>query len=261
MYEKHTINSIIDPHLTSSEIRNRKKLVDWMCDMGEKLKFSSETIHKAVSYVDRIICRNTLLESEYKNVALICILLAGKLNEHDPKIEKIRFIFCSMVKMSRLNVMNYEAQIARSLNWEFHCVTVMDFLKFFIPQGIAYTSDNINCAPLNEQAIKGLRQYCEFFADMCLQEYEFIAIDSLIMAAGIIAAARRIMSFSKIWPEELETLVHIKAAEAEVFSEKVLIKYSSLFPKSDANKFVKSVANSSFKKDCAANPHSIIRYI
>ena len=54
-----------------------------MCDIGDKLRVSSETIHKAIVYFDDIICENNLKEQELKSIALICILLPGKLTEGD----------------------------------------------------------------------------------------------------------------------------------------------------------------------------------
>jgi len=231
MKEKRLINAIYNPQLTNEEIINRKKLIDWMCDMGDTLKVSAETIHKAVAYFDHIICENNLKEKELRSIALVCILLAGKLTERDPKITHIASLFRKNMENSKINIRQYEAQIMDHLNWDLQRITAMEFINFFISQGIAFTSDSVNSSLPNEQTAKSLRQYAEFFTDMCLQEYEFISADSLLLASGIIAAARKMLKFKDVWRKELEILTTVKTKEAEDYAHIILSRYDKLFPR------------------------------
>jgi hypothetical protein len=231
MKEKRTINSVCSPQLTTEEITNRKKLIDWMCDMGDTLKVSAETIHKAVAYFDHIICENNLKEKELRSIVLVCILLAGKLTERDSEITHIASLFRKNIGNPRINIRQYEAQIMNHLNWDLQRITAMEFINFFISQGIAFTSDITNSSLPNEQTAKSLRQYAEFFTDMCLQEYEFISVDSLVLASGIIAAARKMLKFKDVWRKELELLTTIETKDAEDCANTILSRYDKLFPK------------------------------
>jgi len=232
MKEKHSINAIVDPQLRADEIANRKKLIDWICDIGDRLKVAAETIHRAATYIDRIISQNNLKEEELKSIGLICILLAGKLTESDNEVSQIASLFRKNIGNPRINIRMYEIQIMNHLNWDLQRITAIDFINFFLSQGIVFTSDYIHHSNVNEQSASFLRQYVEFFSDLCLQEYEFISIDSLILAGGIIAAGRKVLKFEKVWREELEALTSVKHEQAEECAALILFKYEKLFPKS-----------------------------
>lgn len=253
MKEKHHANSIVNPQLTETEIASRKKLIDWMCDIGDTLKVSAETIHKAAAYFDHIICENNLKEKELKSIALICVLLAGKMTEKDPEVARIASLFRKNMGNSRINIRQYEAQIMNHLNWDLQRITAMEFINFFIAQGIAFTSDSVNSTTPSEQTAKSLRQYSEFFTDLCLQEYDFISADSLILAAGIIAAARKMLKFHDAWCEELELLTTVKAKEAEDCAEEILAKYETLFPKTQRR------TKGSHKTEQSENVHPLVK--
>jgi len=42
--------------LNDSQIDLRKKMVDYIIEMGDRFKLSNQTIHYAVEYVDQMIC-------------------------------------------------------------------------------------------------------------------------------------------------------------------------------------------------------------
>jgi len=249
---KRNMNAIMNPGLTSKEISSRKVLVDWMCDVGDRYTLPAESIHKAVFYYDKIIAENYLKDNEIKPIALICMLLAVKLTEDDRVVNNIASLFRKTIGSHKLNIMQYEIQVMRQLNWDLQHVTTIDFIKSFIVQGVVFSSD----IAVNEKSVRSLRQYAEFFADMCLQECEFISVDSLVLAAGIIAAARKILAFQKIWNKELEELVAVKREDAEKYAELILYKYGTLFPKNNHNKAV-----SSSLKSNTTTQHSLKRYI
>ena len=233
MKKKIKINEIIDPDLTDGEISNRKNLIDWMCDFGDKIKLEPETIHKAVFHIDRILVENHLKENELRNIALICIILAAKLTEDYCKVDRIIKEFKRNMGNLNLNIMKYEMQIMSNLHWDIHHVSTIEFIQFFLSQGITFTHDLVSYPYQNENTVKSLRKHAEFFADLCLQEYEFVTVDSLLLAAGIIAAARKCFKFRTIWNEELELITTVKENDALNYSAQILNKYNKLFPKDD----------------------------
>jgi len=245
MKEKRMHNYSCKIPLTAAEINARKKLVDWVCDIGDTLRLSPETIHKSVGFIDHIMCENRLEESELQDIALICMLLSAKLSERDPEVEGIIAFFRNKMHNPKLDIMKYEVQVMHHLNWDLQGVTPMEFIQFFVSQGITYNNDIINSSNPNEQNAKSLRQYSEFFADLCLQEYEFINADPLILAAGVIAASRKVLKFSKIWTNELEALTTIMQNEAESCASIILNYYEKLFPKNQKTNGIHHQTNNS----------------
>ena len=235
--------------LSEAEIASRKRLVDWMCDIGDSLKLNPETIHKAVNYIDHIMCENRVEERELQDIALICILLSGKLTERDPEVNSIVSLFRKRMSNPKLDLMKYEVQVLAHLDWDLKCITAMEFIQFFASQGILFSNDSIGSVQIAEQSAKSLRQYAEFFADLCLQEYELIQADPLIVSAGIIAAARKTLKFNKVWSEELEELTTVMKKEAENFGSSILKYYERLFPKTQMKKKLEQEPQRSTNKE------------
>lgn len=123
---------------------------------GDALHLSAETVHRAVGHFDHIVCENSLSHKELKGIALICTLLAAKLAERDPQVVRVASLF-----RKRVDVRRYEAQIMAHLNWDLQRVTAVEFVNFFLSQGIVFTSDSVNSSLPNERTAKSLRQYVE----------------------------------------------------------------------------------------------------
>ncbi len=51
-----------------------------------------------------------------------------------------------------------------------------------------------------------MKRYAEFFADLCLMEYDFRKYDSLTLAVSIIIAARKTVGLEPLWHEEFDVL-------------------------------------------------------
>lgn len=50
MIERQQISKIYNPAATY--VKKRRVIVDWMCEMGEDLKFSPESIHHSIAVFD-----------------------------------------------------------------------------------------------------------------------------------------------------------------------------------------------------------------
>jgi hypothetical protein len=81
-----------------------------MCEMGEDLKFSEETIHHSIALFDRFFsipqiteilaslsfCRNKTLEQNIQLVAVICMLISAKFLEKTyPGVHKLNSLINS----------------------------------------------------------------------------------------------------------------------------------------------------------------------
>lgn len=64
-------------------------------------------------------------------------------------------------------------------------------------------------------ALRYVKKYSDFFSELCLQEYGFCAYLPSLLAAAVIAAARRAVKIDPIWNAELTTLTGVN--EQQIF--------------------------------------------
>ena len=105
------------------------------------------------------------------------------------------------------------SQVLALLAWDLQCVTPLDFVQFFVAQGILYSSDFLCLSVPREKAAQTLNKYAEFLADLCLHEYFFQQVASLSLAAAIIAAARYLLHYPHVWTSELQSLTGVPYAD------------------------------------------------
>ena len=222
--------------LQRNEILTRRKLVDWLYDLGESANLSTEGIHKAVVYLDVIMAENTVAEAHLQPLGIVCLLLAGKLIEKDRQVERVKTLLQNKLGIQRTQIRKYEMQVLSLLRWDLQCVTPIDFALFFASQGILFANDQIltssGCKPPTFKIAASLWQFVEFFADLCLQEYGFASVQPLHMAAAIIAAARKSLKVVNIWSEELVLLTGLPYEAIVEWVELIFKCYNKLFARS-----------------------------
>ncbi len=59
------------------ELQSRKPLVDWVYEIGDKLKLSNQTIHIGIFYMDYCLCMGDYSKGKYQLVALTSLIIAG----------------------------------------------------------------------------------------------------------------------------------------------------------------------------------------
>lgn len=226
--------------LGEAEILIRRNLVDWLCSVGESVKVSPQCIHKAVVFLDVIMAENTIAESDLQPLGLVCLLLAGKLTEKDRQVGEIMSLLQKKINSHGNHLRKYEMQVLTLLHYDLQCVTPMDFLQFFASQGILFSNDKIFSSSgykfPNGKIASSLRQFMDFFADMCLQEYSFLSIDSYHLAAAIIAASRKALKVENLWTTELVLLTGLQYSEIVVAVEQIFKHYHTIFPTSNISR-------------------------
>jgi hypothetical protein len=69
--------------------------------------------------------------------------------------------------------------------------------------------------PLIEKVPRYIKKYTDFFADLCLQDYRFQQFAPSLLAAAIVAAARRALNIEPVWRTELIVLTDTKEPDAQ----------------------------------------------
>jgi hypothetical protein len=234
MTQNQHFNRNIASKLAPREIQTRKNIIDWLCSVGEQLQISSNCIHKSIVYIDVIMAENNIAEHDLQPLALVCLLIAGKLIEKDCMVMKIVGLLQKRMNVTGIQIRKYEMQVLSLLHYDPQCVTPVDFLQFFASQGLLFSNDKVLTASgfklPNEKIASSLRKYTEFFADMCLQEYSFLAIDSLHLSAAIIAASRKALKIEKVWTNELCLMTSFKYGEISMAVDQIFTSYNKMFP-------------------------------
>ena len=233
MVAKQGINK---PRYMPSKFMSRKPTIDWMCETAETIGISPDSIHKSAVYFDLIFSENTIEESEMQTVGLMCMLISAKLGEADPEVDRIKALFKNRLGIRGYQLMKKETYVLTLLHWELQCVTVMDFIGLFVAQGVVFTNDKIMKSTARSKTpspkvASAVRKYAEFFADMCLQRPSLLSMETLYLAAGIIALSRKQMKLAEVWNKELSMMTGVQFAQVEGCMERIEKCYLRMFPK------------------------------
>ena len=93
MTERQQISKIFNP--AAAYVKKRRVIVDWMCEMGEDLKFQPEAIHHSIAVFDAYfslpnieqhlasltLTQNRSFEQVTQLVAVVCMLISAKFLE------------------------------------------------------------------------------------------------------------------------------------------------------------------------------------
>ena len=125
----------------------------------------------------------------------------------------------------------------QTVGWDLHLATPMDFVKVFLGLGILFSDDKVRVQGQlgvtempTTKTLHYTKKYCEFFADLCLQEYEFQKYDSETLAVSIILCARKGVKISPVWNAELSTLTSKTYEDVQECYRKIYTFYQKSFP-------------------------------
>ncbi|WJX41438.1 cyclin [Trifolium repens] len=160
----------------------RGTLVDWLVEVADEYKLLPETLHLSISYIDRFLSIQPVKRSKFQLLGVSSMLVASKYEEITPPKAAD---FCQITDNSYYleEVLNMEADILKSLNFEMGNPNVITFLKRFV--GIA--SENPKTSNLQFEYL------CNYLAELSLLDYECIRFLPSVVAASVIFLARFII--------------------------------------------------------------------
>lgn len=104
----------------------RAILVDWLIEVAEEYKLSSETLYLAVSYIDRFLSKKIVLRGKLQLVGVASMLLASKYEEiYAPSVDE--FVYISDNTYTKEEVFCMESSILDTLEF---CLTGATTKKF-----------------------------------------------------------------------------------------------------------------------------------
>ncbi|CAI8599297.1 unnamed protein product [Vicia faba] len=160
----------------------RGTLVDWLVEVADEYKLLPETLHLAVSYIDRFLSIQSINRSKLQLLGVSAMLIASKYEEITPP-KVVDFCQITDNTYELHEVLEMEAHILKSLNFEMGNPNVTTFLKRFV----AIASENRKTSSLQFEYL------CNYLADLSLLEYECIQFLPSVVAASVIFLAKFII--------------------------------------------------------------------
>jgi hypothetical protein len=103
---------------------------------------------------------------------------------------------------------NLEELMLDTITWNLSYTTTFDFLQHFLAQGCLFSTDQIlnkeSWIKPGNKASQFLKSYASFFSIMCQQNHSFLQYEPMLLACGIIMAARKMIRTKDKWPTALD---------------------------------------------------------
>ncbi|CAG9311554.1 unnamed protein product [Blepharisma stoltei] len=218
----------------------RSILIDWLIDVSVHFEVNDETLHLAVSYIDRVLGKLAIDRSKLQLVGVTCMKIADVFHERSKEYYRqensIEYAYITADEYSPSQVVTMEKDILNLLKFRLLSPTILFFMK-------AYQS------LLNvDQETYRIAQY---LSDLMLLSYDSIFCAPSLLASAILyiscAFTQRFVEFQdkklffpKYSNEEFEHAVqHVKEIWLEARSnpqytrlESINHKYQDINPKS-----------------------------
>lgn len=106
----------------------RSILVDWLVEVGEEYKLSSQTLFLTINYIDRLLSKVSVNRSKLQLLGITCMLIAAKYEEiYPPSIDE--FVYISDNTYTRDEVLTMESVIITSLKFHLTAATPWEFCR------------------------------------------------------------------------------------------------------------------------------------
>lgn len=126
----------------------RWTLVDHMCDLGDRIWISSETIHHAVAIMDTYMSRiedlpKTELKLKAYLIAYSCIFLSAKFCEKDSWGPTACDLSAMCRAFSNKQIIKTESEILNKIGWDLMLASPCSFLKLYNSLGYVFSDDRV----------------------------------------------------------------------------------------------------------------------
>ncbi|KAM4545888.1 cyclin-A1 [Odontesthes bonariensis] len=182
------------------EITNgmRVILVDWLVEVAQEYKLSSETLHLTVNYLDRFLsCTAFVKRGKLQLVGTAALLIATKYEEIFPPALN-EFVYITDSTYTKKQLLRMEDVCLRVLAFNMAATTTNQFLRLFM---------TIHSVSANTESL------AMYIADLSLLEIDpFLQYKPSIVAAGAYCLA--IYTINRcVWPDSLRSFTGYTMAE------------------------------------------------
>lgn len=176
----------------------RAILVDWLIEVAEEYKLSSETLYLAVSYIDRYLSKKTVMRGKLQLVGVASMLLASKYEEiYAPSVDE--FVYISDNTYSKEEVFCMESNVLDTLEFCLTGATTKNFLRRFLK---AAGGADVN-----------VTMFANYLCELSLHEYCFTKYLPSVVAASAVCLALHTLNKTPCWTSTLEYYTHLRLTD------------------------------------------------
>jgi len=177
----------------------RAILVDWLVEVAEEYKLSSETLYLAVSYIDRYLSKRPVLRGQLQLVGVASMLLASKYEEiYAPSVDE--FVYISDNTYTKEEVFTMESKLLDTLEFCLTGATTKNFLRRFLKAAGAGADINVT-------------MFANYLCELSLHEYCFTKYLPSVVAAAAVCLSLHTLNKSPYWSSTLEYYTHLRAGD------------------------------------------------
>lgn len=192
----------------SPQLARRRHLVEWSCEVQEKLGLSMATLHLAVKIMDLFMDGHDIQEPQLYLVCLGALVLASKVEEKDgnvPRYSQMNLFVKNFFPLS--DFLNLEFVMLGYFNWRLCMTTSCCTASLLLPHALLPT-DLHNNGPLIhlEKASLYLEEYVVYFLRISLLDPIFLDTSPSQTGTAVVAAARKAFGVSPSWPPVLASM-------------------------------------------------------
>ncbi|XP_068627763.1 cyclin-A2 [Battus philenor] len=160
------------PHITHTM---RSILIDWLVEVCDEYGLQSETLHLAVSYVDRFLSYMSVVSTKLQLVGTAATYIAAKYEEVYPP-EVSEFVYITADTYTKRVVLRMEHLILKVLSFDLSTPTSLAFLSHYcISNGLSKKTFHL----------------AAYIAELCLLEADpYLQFKPSVIAASALATAR-----------------------------------------------------------------------
>ncbi len=160
----------------------RSILVDWLVDVSVHFEVMSETLHFAISYIDRTLSKMRIEKNKLQLIGVSCMKIADVFNEKSKEYYRqenaTEYAYITADEYTPKEVVMMEKEILTLLNFELYSPSSMHFLKLYneileVPFVAFITAQHM--ADLMLLAVDSLKYEPSLIASACL----FVALHTV----------------------------------------------------------------------------------
>ncbi|XP_010416680.1 PREDICTED: cyclin-A1-2-like [Camelina sativa] len=192
----------IQPNINASM---RSILIDWLVEVAEEYRLSSETLYLAVNYVDRYLTGSVITKQNLQLLGVACMMIAAKYEEVCvPQVED--FCYITDNTYSRNELLEMESSVLNYLKFELTTPTAKCFLRRFLR------------AAQGGKEVPSLLSECLacYLTELSLLDYAMLRYTPSLVAASAVFLTQHVLHPSrKPWNATLEHYTSYKATHME----------------------------------------------
>lgn len=155
----------------------RSILVDWLVEVAQEYRLTSDTLFLSVAYIDRFLSLADVKRSRLQLVGVTCMLVASKYEEiYAPQVEE--FCYITDNTYTREQVLEAEREVLNTLGFDITQPTAKSFLRRFIKAASGEIPLDVTFEFL-----------CSYLAELTLMDYGMLAYLPSQIAASIVLVA------------------------------------------------------------------------